>query len=112
MQPGHVLVITKRHAPTLLDLRADEAQEVIEHTLEISKALARTLDADGINAFQNNGLSAGQSVPHYHMHVVPRHTDDGAKFGPARLRVAAPRAELSALATRIRAALPGQSSTS
>jgi diadenosine tetraphosphate (Ap4A) HIT family hydrolase len=80
MQPGHLLVITKRHAPTLLDLSPAEAHEVIEHARDLAQLLVRALAAEGINAFQNNGVAAGQSVPHYHMHLLPRRAADANKF--------------------------------
>ena len=107
MQPGHVLVIPKRHAPTLIDLEPQEARQVIEHARDISVALVETLAAEGINAFQNNGVAAGQSVPHYHMHVVPRRPGDGNKFAPEHARAISPEADRLAMAQRIRRALEG-----
>jgi histidine triad (HIT) family protein len=105
MQPGHLLVITRRHAPTLLDLAREEAQEVIEHARDLSHALVRALAIEGINAFQNNGVAAGQSVPHYHMHLVPRRADDGHRFLSEFERELAPEEERLEMAARIRAAL-------
>lgn len=105
VQPGHVLVIPKRHAPTLLDLEADEASEVIEHARRIMGALVRALAAEGVNAYQNNGVAAGQSVPHYHMHVVPRRDGDNVTFAPEHARPRYPEADRFAMAERIRGAL-------
>ncbi len=105
MQPGHVLVIPKRHAPTLLDLEPAEAREVIEHAREVAGALVRALAPEGINAFQNNGVAAGQSVPHYHMHVVPRRQGDGNRFGAAHTRAVSPEEDRFLMAERIRQAL-------
>jgi histidine triad (HIT) family protein len=105
MQPGHLLVITRRHAPTLLDLGREEAHEVLEHARDLSQALVSALAAEGINAFQNNGVVAGQSVPHYHMHLVPRHTADGHSFLSEFERALAPEEERFAMAARIRLAL-------
>jgi histidine triad (HIT) family protein len=105
MQPGHLLVIPKRHAPTLVDLAREEAHEVIEHARELSLALIDALSPEGINAFQNNGVAAGQSVPHYHLHLVPRRSADGNAFGPELRRPLIPEAERFAMADRIRAAL-------
>ena len=69
---GQVLVIPRRHAPTLLDLTDEEAVAVIHAARRIADALVRAYDPDGLNLIQNNGVVAGQSVPHFHMHVVPR----------------------------------------
>jgi histidine triad (HIT) family protein len=105
MQPGHLLVITKRHAPTLLDLAREEAHEVIEHARDLSLALVSALGAEGINAFQNNGVAAGQSVPHYHLHLLPRRTADANKFLSEFERALAPELERFAMAAKIREAL-------
>src|SRR5258706_6782766 len=58
---GHVLVIPKRHAPTLLDLDPREAQAIMHHVHRIAHALSRAYDPCGINVFQNNGVTAGQT---------------------------------------------------
>src|SRR5438309_1033802 len=70
---GAMLVIPKRHAPTVLDLEATEATAVMRHVHRLAQALTRAFDPSGINIFQNNGISAGQTVAHYHVHVVPRY---------------------------------------
>ena len=105
MQPGHLLVITKRHAPTLLDLEREEAHEVVEHARDLSHALVRALGVEGINAFQNNGVAAGQSVPHYHLHLLPRRMADANRFLSEFERALAPEEERFAMAARIRQAL-------
>lgn len=67
----HIVVITKRHAETLLDLTADEAAAVARHIRRISDAVYRAFAPAGFGVFQNNGVAAGQSVGHYHMHLAP-----------------------------------------
>ena len=69
---GQVYVIPRRHAATLLDLTDDEAAAVFHTVRRVADALVRAYDPDGLNLIQNNGVAAGQSVPHFHMHVVPR----------------------------------------
>jgi histidine triad (HIT) family protein len=105
MQPGHLLVITRRHAPTLLDLSSDERHEVMDHARDLSLALVAALAAEGINAFQNSGVAAGQSVPHYHLHLVPRRTADGNTFASELDRALAPEADRFAMAERVQRAL-------
>lgn len=73
---GHVLVILKRHAPTILDLSQQELAAVMRHAQQIGRAVVDVLDASGLNVFQNNGVSAGQTVAHYHIHVLPSHPDN------------------------------------
>ena len=69
---GQVYVISRRHAPTLLDLTGKEAEAVVHAVRRVADALLRAYDPDGLNLIQNNGVTAGQSAPHFHMHVVPR----------------------------------------
>lgn len=69
---GQVYVIPRRHAPTLLDLMDEEAIAIMHAVRRAARALLKAYAPDGLNLIQNNGIAAGQSVPHFHMHVVPR----------------------------------------
>lgn len=88
---GHLLVIPKRHYENLLE--ADEASllAVMSVSRRLALALKRALSPDGIGVHQLNGAAAGQTVFHYHMHLIPRkHGDPIAVHGrtagdPARL---------------------------
>jgi histidine triad (HIT) family protein len=73
---GHVLVIPRRHASTLLDLEPPEALAIMRHVRRVAHAIARAFDPAGLNVFQNNGITAGQTVPHYHVHIVPSYPGD------------------------------------
>jgi len=73
---GHVLVIPKRHAPTLLDLEPSEAIAIMQHVHRVAHGISKAFDPAGLNVFQNNGLTAGQTVPHYHVHIVPSYPGD------------------------------------
>ena len=73
---GHVLVVPKRHAPTVLDLKQEEAMDIMRQVHRIATAISRAFDCAGLNIFQNNGLTAGQMVPHYHVHIVPTYPGD------------------------------------
>ena len=76
---GRLLVISKRHVPTLLDLTDDEAAAIMRDTRRAALAVTRAFEPDGLTIYQNNGVGAGHEIPHVHMHVVPRyHDDDGA----------------------------------
>ncbi len=84
---GQVYVIPRRHAPTLLDLTDEEAVAVFHAVRRAADALVRAYDPVGMNLIQNNGVIAGQSVPHFHMHVVPRH-EVGGNWGSGNPSVA------------------------
>ena len=74
---GHALVIPKEHATDLYAV-SDEALAATAVTAKrVAAAVARTLNPDGLNIVQCNGAAAAQSVMHFHVHVLPRITDDG-----------------------------------
>ena len=75
--PGHVLVASKRHAVNLLELTTEEAGAVMQTAQRVAEAVNKAFDPDGINIFQANGAPAGQTVFHFHLHVLPRFEGDG-----------------------------------
>lgn len=77
VNPGHVLVATKRHAVTVLDITAEEAAAVMQTAQRVAQAVRATFDPPGLTLLQANGREGDQTVFHFHMHVVPRHADDG-----------------------------------
>jgi len=88
---GHLLVIPKRHYENLLEADEESMLAVMSASRRIAHALKRALRPDGIGVHQLNGTAAGQTVFHYHMHLIPRNHGDpiafhGRKAGdPARL---------------------------
>ena len=77
---GHVLVMPKVHAATLLETPDDVLKEVIVRVKKIAEHVCKTLGCDGFNILQNNGAAAGQTVRHLHFHIVPRRTGDALSF--------------------------------
>ena len=77
VNPGHVLVATRRHAATLLDITPEEAAAVMQTAQRVAHAVQATFDPPGLTLLQANGREGDQTVFHFHMHVVPRHADDG-----------------------------------
>jgi histidine triad (HIT) family protein len=75
--PGHVLIVPRTHFETLTDLPADLLPLVFGAAQLISKAVQQALGADGTWVSMNNTVS--QSVPHLHVHVVPRKRKDGLR---------------------------------
>jgi histidine triad (HIT) family protein len=101
--PGHVLLVPRAHRETLTDLRAEEIAPLFTAAQRIARAVERALGAEGTFVAMNNRVS--QSVPHLHVHVVPRKKKDGLKgfFWP---RIAyKDAAEMTRVRDAIRAAL-------
>jgi histidine triad (HIT) family protein len=100
---GHVLVIPRAHVPTLAELAPASVEPLFARVRALSRAVPRALGAEGSFVAMNNVVS--QSVPHLHVHVVPRTKGDGLRgfFWP-RTKYATP-ADAAATATSIRAAL-------
>lgn len=103
VNPGHVLVATKRHAATLLDITPEEAAAVAVTAQRVARAVQAAFDPPGLTLLQANGREGDQTVFHFHLHVVPRHAADGVTLGWPRKD---PPAEvLRGYAERLRAAL-------
>jgi len=73
---GHALVIPKKHYENLNEIPADEVWHLFEVVQKVSKALEKSLDAEGYNVVMNNKRTAGQLIDHAHVHVIPRYKGD------------------------------------
>ncbi len=73
---GHCLILPKNHADNLFEMSDDMLAEAHIISKKVAAAVKSAMNADGINIIQNNGAAAGQSVNHYHVHIVPRFTGD------------------------------------
>ena len=74
---GHALILPKDHAADLFELPEDTAEKAIVLAKKLGRQMVENLKADGLNLVQNNGEAAGQTVRHFHMHLIPRYKDDG-----------------------------------
>ena len=74
--PGHTLIVPKRCVAKYEDLTPEEKEAIEELRIKIIFALDKTFDTQGFNFAWNDGKIAGQSVPHFHLHVVPRKEGD------------------------------------
>ncbi|HEX2655800.1 MAG TPA: HIT domain-containing protein [Xanthobacteraceae bacterium] len=72
---GAMLVIPRTHRESILDIERHELEGVYRLARDVAHAATKALGARGMNIFQNNGKGAGQSEPHFHVHVVPRYED-------------------------------------
>ena len=77
---GHCLVLTRTHAPTIFDADVVDLQAAITTAKRVATAQRAALRPDGLNILQANGPAAFQSVPHFHLHLIPRWTNDGKGF--------------------------------
>ena len=73
---GHALILPKAHAANLFELPDETASKALVLAKKIAGKLQDGLQADGINVLQNNGEAAGQTVFHFHMHLIPRYAGD------------------------------------
>ena len=74
--PGHVLVLPKQHIENIYSLREDLSSRIMVTASKIAKAIKQQLSPDGLNLIQSNELAAGQTISHFHLHIVPRYKDD------------------------------------
>ncbi len=106
VNPGHVLVATRRHAATLLEATPEEAGAVMQTAQRVAHAVQDAFDPPGLTLLQANGREGDQTVFHFHMHVVPRHADDGIALSWPRKEPAF--GVLQGYAGRLRKALESQ----
>ena len=102
---GHCLVITRAHAATIFEAAPADLQAAITTAKRVAQALQATLKPDGLNMLQANGPAAFQSVPHFHLHLIPRFTNDGKGFDWKL--VPGDRDRIAKAGEQIRAALAG-----
>lgn len=74
---GHALILPKDHYANLYELPDDTAADAMRLAKKMAACMTEKLHADGFNLVQNNGESAGQTVMHFHLHLIPRYEDDG-----------------------------------
>jgi len=75
---GHALLLPKNHFANLFELDDETAQKAILVAKKMAGKMKAALGADGFNLVQNNGEAAGQTVFHFHMHLIPRYENDNA----------------------------------
>lgn len=78
--PGHVLICPVRCVETIEELTEAELQSLLEMRLKVKNALIKVFNAEGFNYAWNEGIKAGQTVPHLHLHVVPRSDGDAGIY--------------------------------
>ncbi|HEX9184987.1 MAG TPA: HIT family protein [Burkholderiales bacterium] len=103
VNPGHVLVACKAHVENVYGLSDAQAAAVFRAAAKVARAVRAAFDPPGLSIYQANGKPAGQTVFHFHLHVLPRHDADGMQLSwPVKNP---PRETLEEYAARIRARL-------
>jgi histidine triad (HIT) family protein len=100
---GHCLVIPKAHVETVFEVAPEAFAAAARTAAKVAAAVQRALAPDGLNLVQSNGTGAAQSVPHLHIHVLPRRLGDELKVN-WELRPGE-RDRIAEIAERIRARL-------
>ena len=77
VNPGHVLVAAKAHAENVYALDDTQAGAVFRSVARVARAIRDAFAPQGLSVYQANGKAAGQTVFHFHVHLVPRYEDDG-----------------------------------
>ena len=80
LSSGHCLVVPKQHAATIFEVDVRDLEAAMVTAKRVALAIKEALRPDGLNVLQANGAAAFQSVPHFHLHLIPRWTDDGKGF--------------------------------
>ena len=78
---GHALILPKEHAANLYELPDETAAAAMVLAKKMAGTMREKLHCIGLNLVQNNGAAAGQTVAHFHLHVIPRYADDGQRIG-------------------------------
>ena len=75
--PGHTLVVPKKHYETIMEMPDNEAQTLFAAVKKMASVIKKATNADGVSISQSNGRAAGQIIPHVHFHVIPRFMNEG-----------------------------------
>ncbi len=79
---GHMIAIPKKHVNNILDCNTETLQNLITTVKFVSNHCVEKCGYSGVNLLNASDFSAGQSVPHFHIHIIPRKTDDGIDAWP------------------------------
>lgn len=78
---GHVLILPKNHVANIFEIDPDQAGRLFSLAAKLARAIKEELGLEHMNLLQNNGTVAGQTVFHFHLHLIPRKEGDGIQVG-------------------------------
>jgi histidine triad (HIT) family protein len=102
LNPGHTLVIPKKHYPSMVEMPPDEVGGVFESVAKVMRGVKKASKADGINIGQSNGRAASQEIFHMHVHIIPRHNHEMPCFPERKI---ASEADLEQIGRMIKSAI-------
>jgi histidine triad (HIT) family protein len=103
LNPGHTLVVPKKHYPSMVEMPPEEVGRVFVSVAKVTRGVMKASKADGINIGQSNGRAASQEVFHMHVHVIPRYMHELPEGFPERKT--ASDTDLEQIGKKIRAAI-------
>lgn len=103
LNPGHTLVIPKKHYTNMIEMPPHEAGQVFVSVAKVMRGVQKASKADGISVGQSNGRAASQEVFHMHVHIIPRFNHEMMSGFPNRKQTH--RTELEAVGKKIKAAI-------
>jgi len=74
--PGHLLILPKKHIETIYEMPSELGARIMNTAMLMAKAIKEKLSPEGLNLIQSNEAAAGQTIPHFHLHIVPRYKGD------------------------------------
>lgn len=74
---GHVLILPKQHSANIFEIDSEQAGRLFVLATKIAREMKNILGFEHLNVMQNNGIVAGQTVFHFHLHLIPRYENDG-----------------------------------
>lgn len=77
---GHAIILPKKHADNIYELSDEDASKIFVVAKRVATVMEKVLKCDGMNILQNNGETAGQSLFHLHVHLIPRYKNDNLKI--------------------------------
>lgn len=102
VNPGHVIVVVRPHLESIVDLSPEQAAAAFRAVRRVARALEAAFEPEGLTVWHSDGAVGGQGIEHFHLHVLPRHANDGVSFTWPRRSPSAD--ELASLADRIQGA--------
>jgi len=103
LNPGHTLVVPKKHYPSMVEMPPEEVGRVFVSVAKVMRGVMKASKADGINIGQSNGRAASQEVFHMHVHVIPRYIHELPGGFPERKT--ASETDLEQIGRKIKAAI-------
>ena len=103
LNPGHTLVVPKKHYPSMVEMPPDEVGKAFVSVSKVTRGVMKASKAEGISIGQSNGRAASQEVFHMHVHVIPRYIHELPSGFPERKT--ATTAELEQIGKKIKAAI-------